>query len=245
VGDPPLPEYLPEYTPSYDDIRLRVEGLKSDTIYYFHIYQYDDYAQEDSEPYPTLPDPPLEVRTLESQDFTIINKICDHKITNVYFNDEMEEQPLPTEDFIHDVEYVYEVCQKPDSIQVRTEHINSDPPIIYSYDFRSNIPDSIEVKALVKILHEHDWKSFDITVTGNTLVFDSEGNFEFFDEVGEIDNGTFDEDYQDCNRGEIIFEMKFGLLGVAQNCIYEYSTNKITIPSFPSTGAPAEFVYEQ
>jgi len=238
------------YTASHEYVRFRVEGrertdgtmegLDPNTTYYIHIHQYDEYAQEDSEPWPNLP---LAVTTLQAQTFSIINKICDQQITHVYFNDETEEQPIPPTGFDYNDRYDYSVCQRPDSIQVKTP--------LYSFDFRNNSLDLIYVKALVKILPGHDWKSNDIPSDDippqyliRTLVFQDDGTFIFYDDAGsEIDRGIYQETNQDCANRIIYFSMTFDNLGQA-DCRYEYSTNKIIIPNFPSTPPVyAEFKY--
>jgi hypothetical protein len=237
-----------EYTASYQDTRFRIEGreridgtmegLDPNTTYYIHIHQYDEYAAEDSDPWPNLP---LAVTTLESQTFSIINKICDQQITHVYFNDDPEEQPLPPGGFDYNVQHDYSVCQRPDSIQVKTA--------LYSFDFRNNSADFIYVKALVRILPGHDWKTNDIPSDDippqyliRTLVFQEDETFVFLDETGnEIDRGTYQETNQDCANGLIYFSMTFDNLG-STDCRYEYVTNKIIFANFPSSPpTPAEF----
>ncbi|MFW9877367.1 MAG: hypothetical protein ACFFG0_30120, partial [Candidatus Thorarchaeota archaeon] len=218
------------YTASYEDVRFRVEGrertdgtmegLDPNTTYYIHIHQYDEYAQEDSEPWPN---PPLAVTTLQSQTFSIINKICDQQITHVYFNDETEEQAIPPTGFDYNIRHDYSVCQRPDSIQVKTP--------LYSFDFRNNSLDLIYVTALVKILPGHDWKSNDIPSDDippqyliRTLVFQDDGTFIYYDDAGgEIDRGTYQETNQNCTNGIIYFSMTFDNLGLV-DCRYDFST---------------------
>lgn len=235
VGDPPLPEYLPEITASHQTFKLRVEGLKPDTIYYFHIYQYDDYAQEDSDPWPS---DPLLVTTDYSQTFTIINEICDHPITQVYFNGGPDNQLPPDEVINYGIDELHEfsVCQRPESVQVTAGS--------YSYNFENNSAYVIFVRELIKILPGNGWKTDDdiSPYTNHRLVFQPVGSFEFQDANScVIDNGTYDEGNQDCPREEIYFKMH-DFLGVLEvDCIYEISTDKIIIPIFPSTDNSAVF----
>lgn len=240
VGDPdPV-----VYKPSYEDIRLRVEGLNSSTTYYFHIHQYDEYAEEYSKPYPD-PDP-LAVLTWASQDFYITNEICGQQITQVYFNGGTDNQLLPTEGINHDVQHKFSVCQRPDSIQVKTALIEDPSTIIYSFDFINNSVDSISVMALVKILPGLNWKYTNLLppFTILKLVFQPDETFSFYDDNIEIDRGTYQEEVQNCDDREIDFAMYFAnLTELKVNCTYYHSTDEIEITQLPIS-PPVNAVFE-
>ena len=241
VGDP---EPLSVYTAHHQDTRFRVEGLESDTIYHFHIHQYDEYAEEDSEPLT------LTERTSASQSFSIINAICGQQITQVYFNSGTKAQTLPNGVINYGNTQGFSVCRIPHRIQVKTA-LNTDPStIIYSYDFRNNSKNSIYVGSLVKFLFGHDWEAVNIpygspiSYPARTLVFELEGTFKFYNEDRiVIDCGTYQETDQDCTPGIITFSMSFNNLGVVEYCNYYPLDNKIILEDFPSSPrVEAEFV---
>ena len=237
VGDPPLIEY----TASYEDTTLRVEGLEPYTIYYFHIHQYDEYAEEDSGPCPSSPP---DVRTSASQSFSIKNAICGQQITQVYFNSGTDNKLPPGEVINYGLQHGFTVCRIPHRIQVETG--------IYSYDFKNNSKDSIYVGSLVKFLPGHEWYTLDIPpLATRTLVFDEfDGSFKFYDEnMDVIDCGTYQETDQDCGPGIISFSMSFNNLGEVPSpggsCNYYSSTNTIIITDFPSSPrSDPEFKYD-
>ncbi|MHA2288190.1 MAG: hypothetical protein ACXABG_05340 [Promethearchaeota archaeon] len=250
-----------EYTASYQDVRFRVEGreridgtmegLEPSTDYYIHIHQYDNYASEDSEPWPTSP---LYVRTSDPQTFSIRNEICDQNITRVRFNDRPEDQTLPAGGIGYNSTEPFSICQRPDSIQVETALITDPSTIFYSFDFRNNSVDSITVQALVEILVGNDWKGDNIPPErSRLLVFQPNGSFILYDgsttSASQKDNGEYWETGQECGLGIIHFRMKFFVLETTLNCEYHYPTDsephKIIILSYPTIpGVDAIFIIE-
>lgn len=212
---------LSEHRASHTDTTLRVEGLEPSIPYYFHIHQYDEYAEEDSEPLT------LAVTTSVSQTFSITNAICGQQITQVYFNSGTNNQ-LPLNIVInYGVTYGFSVCRIPHRIQLETG--------VDSYDFRNNSKDSIDVGSLVKILPGNGWKTLrDISpYTNHRLDFQEDGTVIFYDENDtEIDCGTYQETGQVCASGIINFLMDFRLgdLGELRG---RYETNQILIFDFP------------
>ncbi|MFW9872737.1 MAG: carboxypeptidase-like regulatory domain-containing protein [Candidatus Thorarchaeota archaeon] len=209
AGDPGVNPPIFEYSASSGDNQFKVEGrqlpdgtmegLTPYTTYYIQIHQYDEYAELDSLP---CPDPPLEVRTLNGDDFFIENQICGDTITQVRFNGNNIDQPLPGSGFGYGVQHRYVVCQIPDSIQVTTGQ--------YFFDIPVNAEHYINIRALKKMLPGTRWR-FEQTVPPYsilTLHFLDDVSFEYSDDSGRR-TGTYDESSQDCHNNIIKFILKF------------------------------------